>query len=360
MILRRRGFSVLTLLFLTTLTATAQGRNNPLGTNPLRGINTRFPRLAPGPGFFVIGSVTLANGAAPRRIIQLERVCGGRTDGVAYANSKGQYYFNLGILYDPRNPTAGAKNGDSFAGCTIRANLEGYRARSVELRPAIKSEERTLEEIVLQPAGKAEDAIVSATDAVISPKAKSNYNNGLDQAANMRWRDAVAAMSRATAEDGKFATAWVSLGTLQVLRNNNKDALRSYSQAIAADDRFAEAYIDRAVIETADAHWDQVVQDTDKAIALDPDAFPRAYYLNTMANIKLNKADAALKSVAEGIRADEDHRFPELLYMRGILLISKGDKTGARTQLENYLSLAPRGDNAENASRQLKGLATAK
>ena len=42
--------------------------------------------------------------------------------------------------------------------------------------------------------------------------------------------------------------------------------------------------------------------------------------------------------------------------MQGILLISKGDKAGVRTQLESYLALAPKGDNTENATRQLKGL----
>jgi tetratricopeptide (TPR) repeat protein len=356
MLFRRLWIPRVTLFLLATVTMMAQGRNDALATNPLRGINTRFPRFSAGPGFIVIGSVTLVNGAVPRRLVQLERVCGGRTEGVAYANSKGQYYFNLGILYDPRKPTVGVKHADSFAGCTIHANLEGYRAQSVELVPAIKSEKRTVAEIFLQPAGKSEGAIVSATNARIVEKARNDYDRGLDLAANTRWHDAIAAMKTATSQDANFATAWVSLGKLQILQNDNKDALRSYSQAIAADDRFAEAYIDLAVIETAAAHWDKVVENTDKAIALDPDAFPRAYYLNTMANIKLNKAAAALKSVAEGIRADQDHRFPELQYMRGMLLISQGDKTGARTQLESYLALSPRGDNAENASRQLKSL----
>ena len=360
MIFRRFWIPGVTLFFLTTVTLMAQGRGDALASNPLRGINPRFRRFPAGPGFIVHGSVSLPGGAIPRRIVQLEQVCGGRTLDQAFADSMGHYTFNLGILLDPHKPTAGAKTADSFAGCTIRASLEGYRIRSADLVPAIKSEKRSVAEIVLQPVGKAEGAVVSATDAGISEKARNDYGRGLDLAADTRWHDAIAAMKKATSEDPKFATAWVSLGTLQISQNDNKGALRSYAQAIAADDRFAEAYIDLAVLETAAAHWDKVVENTDKAIALDPDAFPRAYYLNTMANIRLNKADAALKSAAGGIRLDEEHRFPDLLYMRGILLISKGDKASARTQLESYLALAPRGDNAENASRQLKGLTATK
>jgi hypothetical protein len=280
-----------------------------------RRINTRFPRLSSASVFIVTGSVTLVNGAIPRRIVQLERVCEGRTADVAYADSRGQYSFSLGYLYDPRNPTGSHKSADSFADCTICASLEGYRTKSVELVPAIKSEKRRLAEIVLQPVGKAEGAIVSATDAVISEEAKNDYDRGLDLAANMMLRD-----------------------------------------AIAADTRLGEPYVDLAAIETRLAQWDKVIENTDKVISLDPDAFPRAYYLNTMANIKLDKADAALKSATEGIRVDQDHRFPDSQYMQGILLISKGDKAGVRTQLESYLALAPKGDNTENATRQLKGL----
>jgi tetratricopeptide (TPR) repeat protein len=201
---------------------------------------------------------------------------------------------------------------------------------------------------------------MSATDAGVSKNAKKDYEKGLDLMAAKKWPEALVAMQKASSEDAKFATAWVSVGTLQASLNDSNGALQSYTKAMTADPQFAEPYLDLAVLETAAALWDKVVEHTDKVISLDPDAFPRAYYLNTMANIRLKKMDAAIKNVAQGIRVDQDHLFPDLQYMQGILFINKGDMAGARTQLESYLALAPKGDNAQNASDQLKSLPAAK
>jgi tetratricopeptide (TPR) repeat protein len=350
MISRRIWFSGLALFFLTTVTLTGQrGKGNPLNNLPSTDTTT----------FIAHGSVALPDGIIPSRIVQLERVCGGRTVGVSYADSKGKYSFDLGFIYDPRKPAAGGEPAESFADCSVRASLEGYRAQTIALGPAVKNGKPLLAGIALQPVGKT-GAIMSATDAAISKTAKKDYEKGLDLMSEKKWREALAAMQKAASEDAKFATALVSLGTLQASLNDTDGALQSYAKAVSADDKFAEPYLDLAVLETGASQWDKVIEHTNKVISLDPDTFPRAYYLNTMANIRLKKTDAAQKSVAEGIRVDQDHLFPDLQYMQAILLIQKGDMAGARTQLESYLALAPKGDNAENASQQLKGLPAAK
>ena len=79
-----------------------------------------------------------------------------------------------------------------------------------------------------------------------------------------------------------------------------------------------------------------------------------------MANVRLNQTDAAQKSVAEGLRVDQDHAYPDLEYIDGILRMSKGDSNGARTQLQAYLALDPNGINAENARHLLTQLQGAK
>ncbi|MGA2714828.1 MAG: tetratricopeptide repeat protein [Bryobacteraceae bacterium] len=350
MIFRRFLFSGLALFFLTAVTLTAQrGKGNSLSNVPIPDVSS----------FIVSGSVALPDGIIPSRIVQIERVCGGRTVGVTYADSKGRYSFDLGFIFNPSKPTSGGEPAESFADCIIRASLEGYRAQTIALGPAVKSAKPLLAAIVLQPVGKTA-AIMSDTDARISKNAKKDYEKGLDLMAAKKWPEALATMQKAASEDAKFATAWVSVGTLQASLNDNDGALQSYAKAISADDKFAEPYIDLAVLQTAAAQWDKVIENTEKVISLDADAFPRAYYLNTMANIRLKKMDAAMKNVAQGIRVDQDHLFPDLQYMQGILLINKGDMAGARAQLESYLALAPKGDNAQNASDQLKNLPAAK
>jgi hypothetical protein len=348
MISRQFWIPALTLFSLTSISLMAQRGKGAL--------NVPTPDAT---SFVVNGSVALPDGIIPSRLVLIERVCGGRTVGAAYADSRGRYTFDLGFILNPSKPILGGEPVESFADCVIRASLEGYRAQTIALGPAVKSAKPLLGPIVLQPVGKTA-AIMSATDAGVSKNAKKDYEKGLDLMAAKKWPEALAAMQKASSEDAKFATAWVSVGTLQASLNDSNGALQSYTKAIAADPQFAEPYTDLAVLETAAALWDKVVEHTDKVISLDPDAFPRAYYLNTMANIRLKKMDAAIKNVAQGIRVDQDHLFPDLQYMQGILLINKGDMAGARTQLESYLALAPKGDNAQNASDQLKSLPAAK
>ena len=91
---------------------------------------------------------------------------------------------------------------------------------------------------------------MSATDTGVSKNAKKDYEKGLDLMAVKKWPEALAAMQKAASEDAKFATAWVTVGTLQVSLNDSVDALQSYTKAIAADDQFAESYIDLAVVES--------------------------------------------------------------------------------------------------------------
>jgi tetratricopeptide (TPR) repeat protein len=310
--------------------------------------------------FVVHGSVTLPDGVVPTRMVRLERVCGGRSLGLTFADSKGQYRFDLGILYTDSNPAAGGSSADTFADCSIRAALEGYHAETISLGPLVKKRNSSLPKLVLQVVGKDHDAIVSATDAGVSKNAKKEYDKALDLVAKMKFHEAIGGMEKAVSEDPKFATAWLSLGVLQMDQKDSEGAIGSYARAISADGKFAPPYIEEAVIESAADQWDKAIEHTNQAISLDPDSFPSAYYLNTMANIRLKKTDAALKSAAEGIRVDQDHLYPELQYMQGILLINKGDLQGGRTQLESYLTIAPNGDNAANARQQLTALSAAK
>ena len=319
-------------------------------------------RSAPQASFEIHGSVMLPDNVAPHRIVRLQQVCAGHSSGLAFADSKGRYSFDLGILYNPTTgaATPGGRTIASYADCSIRAELEGFRTQAIPIEPAVKSRKTDLPQILLQPVAKDQSVILSATDAGIGPAAKKDFERGLDLVSGGKWRDAIKAMQKATSEEPKFATAWLSLGMLQVSQKEERDAAKSFTSAIAADERFATPYIELAVVESGIPQWDKVAEHAGKAISLDPDSFPRAYYLSAMANIRLKKNDVARKSSAEGIRVDQDHLYPDLQYMQGILLIAAGDRLQGREQLEIYLELAPDGDNADNARAQLKAVAAAK
>ncbi|HYA19020.1 MAG TPA: tetratricopeptide repeat protein [Bryobacteraceae bacterium] len=307
------------------------------------------------------GSVLLPDGVVPHRIVRVERICGGRTSGTAFTDSKGHYSFDLDILFDPmtgvvrsQDPGATGKNtAGVLAACSIRASMEGFRGNAIEIAPLVKARKTEAPPIQLEPVARDQNVILSITDASAGPAAKKDFDKGLDLVSQGKFHDAIKAMEKAASEEPKFATAWLSLGMLQVSQQDLPGAMKSYAKAIEADEHLAAPYIELAVLETEAPDWAKVAEHSSKAIALDPDSFPRAYYLNTMANIRLHKTAEALKSSTEGISVDPDHAFPDLEYMQGMLLISTGDKTRGRAQLQSYLDLAPNGDNVDNAKAQL-------
>ena len=82
----------------------------------------------------------------------------------------------------------GGIKASSFTDCSIRANLEGYRAQPLALEPLVAKKNPSAPEIVLQPAAKNQGAAMSATDGGISKNAKKDYDKGLDLTADRKWR----------------------------------------------------------------------------------------------------------------------------------------------------------------------------
>jgi tetratricopeptide (TPR) repeat protein len=345
----------LALLLVSAATLPAQRKGGGGGNNNLPGAGAS--------DLIVHGSVVLPGGMVPGRLVAVARTCAGRSGAGVFADSKGRFSFDLGVVNRQGTTAAGNQNSSStfssasdMRNCTIRASLAGYRTDAIALEGFIKSEKGNLGELMLQPVGKQPSVVMSATDADVPKNARKEYDAGLDDAAKSKWPEAIAAMEKATAAYPKFATAWLGIGMLEASRGNSAAALHAYTQAIEADGKFAPAYVELAALQSVGNEWSKAVESSGKAIALDADAFPRAYYLNAVAHVRLNEAESAEKSAVEGIRVDTDHELPDLEYIEGVLLISKGDVRGARMQLQNYLAHAPNGINAANARQQLAEL----
>jgi tetratricopeptide (TPR) repeat protein len=342
------------LLFSTAACILAQRGRGGGGSSP----------VSPGPAELVVrGTVTLAGGMPAERLIRVDRNCGGRTVNSVYADSKGKFSFDLGVLdTDLRSAGAAISNAgpitvasqNTLKTCVIRASLLGYHPQAISLEQAAKKP--NLGDLVLEPIGKPAAPLLSVTDSDVPKNAKKDFDKGLDEAAKAKWQDAISAFEKAASGYKKFATAWVSLGMLQTARGDAAGARKSFAQAIAADDQFAAPYIELAAIEAGAGDWGKTIEYSNKAIALDPDSFALAYYLNAMANVRLVNADAADKSATAGLHVDQDHEYPDIAYIQGLLLASKGDQKGARKQFEDYLAIAPNGVNAAVAKQQLAEL----
>jgi len=296
------------------------------------------------------GQVALADGAVPEGLVQIYAVCGGSEKFIAVADSKGRFAFNPSALSDTR----------ATKGCVLRASLEGYRSETKALDGVKPDSSSKLGKILLQPLSADTNGLTSVTGAQANKAAKKAYEKGLDEAARQAWREAKASLLKATSAYPDYSEAWLSLGILQQSEGDRDGAQKSFAESARADGKFAVPLISIATLEALRGDWQATVEHSQKAIDLNPSAFPRAYELNALGNLNLKNADATEKSAAEGLKIDTEKRYPELEYLLGVILSAKHDADGAKKHLQAYIDQSPNGPNIARAKTALEEARAAK
>lgn len=348
----KNKFVVLTGMFLagTATHAFAQGpgtmaRPTPASTTRDPNGNLKTGNAPSATEVLARGQVAMADGSAPEELVEIYSACGGTQKFIAVPDSKGRFSFNPSVLSD-----ISAKD------CVLVASLEGYRSETKPLADVNPNSGTKLGKIGLQPLSSDTSGLISPADEQASKNAKKAFQKGLDEAAKQEWTNAMASLQKATAASPGYSSAWLGLGVLQQSGRDLDGARKSFEQAAQADGKFALPWIRIAALDAARGDWQAALDHSQKAIDINPAAFPHAYELNALANTNLQKLDAAEKSATEGIKLDRDHRYPELEYALGTVLKVKQDRDGAVKHLKAYLDEAPNGPNVATAKSQLAEL----
>jgi hypothetical protein len=295
------------------------------------------------------GQIVLADGSVPQGLVQIFVVGGGAEKFIAVADSKGRFSFDPGVL-----STTGCTKG-----CELRASLEGYRSETKPVTGINPNGSTKLGKILLQPLSSDTNGLVSVTGAQASKGAKKAYEKGLDEAAKQSWAEAKASLLKATSAYRDYSDAWLTLGILQQSERDLDAAQKSFAESARADGKYAAPLILTAAVDALRGDWQGTGEQSQKAIDLNPSAFPHAYELNALGNLNLKKADAVEKSATEGLKIDTEHRYLELDYMLGIALSAKHDVDGATKHLQTYIDQSPDGPNAAEAKKVLAQLRAA-
>jgi len=335
-----------------TLTGFAQAPGSmprPAATTRDSSRNPNVADTAPSSETVARGQVALADGSVPQGLVQIFMVGGAAEKFIAVADSKGRFSFNPGVL-----------NGTSCAkGCELRAFLEGYRSETKPLADVNPTGSTKLGKILLQPLSPDTNGLVSATSAQASKGARKAYEKGLDEAAKQSWAEAKASLLKATSAYRDYSDAWLTLGILQQSEGDRDGAQKSFAESARADGKFAAPLILMAALDALRSDWQATVEHSQKAIDLNPSAFPHAYELNALGNLNLKKADAVEKSATEGLKIDTEHRYPEFEYLLGVVLSARHDIDGATKHLQTYIEQSPDGPNAARAKGVLEELRAA-
>lgn len=370
-----------------SIPGTTPGRPSPFpdpsgrpGQFPDRTDPNRFPDQMQQP-LFLSGKVVMDDGTPPPDSVVIESICNGQIRPQAYTDSKGRFNFQWGqnsaVMPDasissgpdgmPGSPGMGGMGNmgtmgrggrmdpNALMGCELRASLAGYRSEMVNLAGRRAMDNPDVGTIVLRRLGNVEGLTISGTMAMAPKDARKAFDKGREAARKQKWADARKEFDKATTLYPKFANAWYELGRVHEAENRVEDARKAYESALAQDPKLVTPYVQLAFIQAREGKWQDVADISDRAIKLNPFDYPQAYFVNAVANLNLQKIDAAEKSAIEADKLDTQHRIPKIKHVLGVILAQKQDYAGAREQLNGFLKLIP--ENAPDAANVRKQLA---
>ena len=109
-----------------------------------------------------------------------------------------------------------------------------------------------------------------------------------------------------------------------------------------------------AITSLQERKWQDAADLSERVLHFNSTDYPSAYYLNAMANLRLNNLDPAEKSAREAIRLDSTRRNPRTSYVLGLILAQKQDFKQSAALLKTYLNALPDAPDAEIVRKQLR------
>jgi tetratricopeptide (TPR) repeat protein len=326
---------------------------------------------------FISGRVVLSDGGPLPDRVKIERVCNGTPRIEGYTDQKGRFGFELGRSMEMQDassagrdmmasdsPFAGARttngsNGQmggierSLWGCELRASLGGYRSDIVELSNIHYMDNPDVGTIILHRLGNVQGLTVSVTSELAPKNARKAYEKGLQAAGKQNPDEAQKEFEKAVQAYPKYAEAWVALGNILQQRDHIEEARHAYNQALAADSKLIQPYQQLSLLALKEAKWQDLADDTDKILSLDPYSYPDAYYLNSLANFQLRHFDVAEKNAREAVRLDPNKRNMRSRYILGLVLAQRQEFTASAESLHSFLDSPPEGVDLDMVRKQL-------
>jgi hypothetical protein len=351
-------------------------------TSPGQGQIPRLPEMDR--PVFLSGQVVLEDGTPPPDQVLVQRACDeGRPIPQGYTDARGHFSFELGrnqslaadaqnvMAFDPfgspgsrGNPGIAQNNGSTLdgmnqrdlTGCELRIQVPGFYPAVRDLSGRRVMDSPDVGTLVLRRLPGVEGSIFSSTTFQARKEARTAFEKGRTLVLAQKLDEARKEYEKAVRIAPGLASAWFELGLVHQMQNHIADARKANGEALLADPSFVKPYRQMAVLSFNEQHWDEVVDATDRWIALDPVSYPEAYLFNAFANLNLNRLDTALRSARELVKLDSDRSIPRAHYVLGAVLIEKRDYAGAAEQLRKYVEVAAPGPDVEQAKQMLAQL----
>ena len=298
------------------------------------------------------GKVVVQGASAPGESTIVILECDGKERSRVSSERDGQFAF---LMFVPQ----GEADGDHpiaaqiLSGCEIYAQSEGYTSDRVYRFSDKQVSVVQAETIVLHPL-VADQAFAVSVNFLAAPlSAKTAFKKGRDQEAKGRWAASCAYFKKAIKAYPRFALAWLELGRSQARLNNFTDARVSFREAAVSDPHLLDAHVEMARLALSEKRWEELAEATSHIVQVSPDAPPKWWFLNGVANYNLGAVSHAEASVVRGLRSDKKHEAPQLEYLYGMILGKNGNYVAAAQHIRTYLTISPHASDAPQAQLRL-------
>lgn len=327
---------------------------------------------------FVNGNVLFDDGTSfESASVRIERVCGSRVRVETHTDSQGRFSIrlggdvasniaaadssdnSLGTAHSATDAASGSEAALSGAGspglmhCELRAAYPGYASESVALSTDGSSGSQSVGTLLLHRLANVRGTTVSATTALAPKSAQKSFKKGYELWKRGKFEESEAMFQSATAEDAKFAIAWVALGDVEQRLNKFVEAEKAYLKAIAADSHYVTPYNQLALLMCEVGKWQDAAHYSQEAIDLNPVELPSSFWYSALSNYNLDHRAEAEKSALALVKLGAQHHFPLAETMLAEFAVSRQDWHEAAGYLRAFLADAPKAENVPQVQRQL-------
>jgi tetratricopeptide (TPR) repeat protein len=326
---------------------------NPTNPLPSPGTRTSNPFPETDHPIFLTGKVVLPDGSPVAESVTIESVCGGRKRVETYTDSHGNFSFELkkkangmaiqsadmgGAGDSPLSSKGNVGDAFQYRNCELQASLPGFTSEVVQIAESVSSmiESTDVGRIVIHPLGGSTASVLSATSLAAPGSAKKAMDKARELEKKNKTEDAEKSLQKAVDIYPQYAAAWTELGRLQYANHDTAGAQHSFQQAVAADPKYASPYLGLAQIEAQASHWQNAVELTNKLLAMNS-GYAVAWLIQGVGQYNLQQFDTAETSLRSGLKVDQDHRYPRLEHLLGLILVGKKDYVQAAEHMRAFV-----------------------
>jgi tetratricopeptide (TPR) repeat protein len=177
-------------------------------------------------------------------------------------------------------------------------------------------------------------------DLQIPSKAQREYEDGCAALRNNKTGDAESHLRKAVKQWPKYSAAWVVLGQVLEAQQKIEEGHDACSQPLTTDTHYLPAYLCLADISAHSQNWDQVLQLSIRALAIDSTSVAVAYDYHAAANFNLHNLPEAEKSALRAAEIDKNNTDPRVHFLLAQIYEAKGNRADEAAQLREYLKYA--------------------